>query len=797
MLSTLLEHFTFDGGLLAVVTGSVEPGKGKWMFFPGAPTEGVPEGEVYFGPAQRKARGNKKEDILGTRALWVDVDSPQRPTTTLPYSAAVWSGHGWHLYWFLEEPLKDIELIESYNKLLVTDTAGGDMGCWNVNRFMRVPGSVNLKDPNDPIKVEVKKLEPDLKYAASDFKVLVNLEKATRHRIRTGDSRGFQSRSERDWSIVTSLVKGGASEKLIQKIFENQPCGDKFHEDGGDEYLNYTISRAASRTQEGGAKRRDLEVREDGYYSQVGRSIKRVSTFTILPTYLIDGTILGGEDAIVGDVSASGHTWSGITFTRTAFTAVHRFDRETPIAAWQWLGRDEEVRMLLPHLLKELSDKGMPRIVGVPRLGLFQYKDKWYFVGNKGLWSEEAYFEGHSGPLGWIPTQREHPVMEMGATKPSDEFLEAVAKGVPALNEPGVIWPMIGWFAASIIKPWLEQQRYRFPVLNVSGTKGSGKTTLLQNIFMPLFGQSEPKSYDARTTRFVVLSVLGSTNAIPVAFSEFRSESVSEFIRYILLAYDTGHDPRGRSDQTTVDYPLTAPFSVDGEDVISDPAARERILVAALHPKTVEEKGPYWNAYQSLISIISPVFASYYIPYTLQRLSCGDVLHLLKECHADVFQAFPQSMPDRVRRNHVVSWLGIRLWCDALGGDTPDCKEALGGSIGTVYNLVSGRARTLVDEFVEGVVNASAIRSIRTGTIGNKFWFQLSSAYEWWIINRKRSGRGSLERDSILTQLKEAPYYIGSSVVDGVWVHSIDLDKAQQVGLDVPAHLGPYIKETE
>ena len=757
--------------------------------------EVVPTGgaELYYTPAFTDGKGRDKDNILGTHALWVDVDSPAKPSCTLPPSLVVWSGHGWHYYWYVAPAITDRELIESYNKILIRDLGGdSDNACWNCNRLLRVPGSSNNKEPAAPVVCEIRS-ETGVCYTADDFVTLDKLDKAARHKIKTGDSRGYKSRSERDWAVVSALVRAGGADSLIHTIFAHNPCGDKVRDETtAAGYLDTTITKARSRKDAvaGGSVDNTFEKREDGYYVGGKRGARRVSTFTIDPRILLDGSILSSEDALVGSVTASGHEWKDIVFTRSAFSGILKMDKETPVAAWQWLGRDDDVRHLLPHLMTELQAKGLPRSVAAPAIGLYNLKDVWYFVGDKEVISASETWPGYTGPIGWLPSKAEHPKLSLEEHDVSEKDLAELAELLPQLNEEEVIWPLLGWYASTALKPWLEVKGYRFPILNVSGTRGSGKTTLIQRVLMPLFGQKTPKSYDAGTTKFVMLSCLGSTNAVPIAFSEFRYESVEKFLRYILLSYDSGHDPRGRADQSTVDYILSAPFSVDGEDLIADPAARERIVVAALHPNTISEGGIAYDSFKRFRASTTARrttswFGGYYLRYILSRLATGDIEDLLLEASRGVFQDFPGRLPDRVRNNHIVTYLGIRLFCDATGISCPS-PTILTRSINSVFNVGSGRSRTLADDFVEDATNAVPCNVFKYVISEGVFWIQISSAHGWWTMLRRRMGKTALERDAIGSQLKEAPYYVEARLVEGTWMHGINLAGAQDAGLDIP-----------
>jgi hypothetical protein len=781
-----LKEFRF-GGLLAVALD--HPSEPLTKYYAQDEDITIPnDRNVFFGPAMRATKSSLKTAVLGSSALWIDADDPQKPLCTLPPSAIVSSGGGFHIYWFLDVPILDVEELEALNHLLIEDVPTADKGSWNANRVLRIPGTSNLKY-TPPAPVQLTLFRPLMKYSKEHIKILAKLDSKTRHKIRTGDSRGYRSRSERDWAIVTKLIQAGASDELIDRIFTHQPCGDKAGENG--HYLEQTLekARATVKAEASGPEAPRLIQGADGYYLQSKRGTKRLSTFTIVPKVLLDGSQFESEDAIVCDVIASGYTWEGKVFSRTAFTSVHRFDTEAPVAAWQWLGRDDDIRTLLPHLLDQLRTAGLPKVGATSVLGLHKIRGEWVFLGNREVLTSTELFKGYDGPLCWLPSRKEHPELDL-IPKVKPEEVKWLGEMIPQLNESETIWPMIGWYAATCLKPWFEQNHYRFPILNVVGTRGSGKTTLIQRVFLSLFGQTDPKTYDAGTTKFVTLALLGSSNAVPIAFSEFRYEFVEKLLRTVLLAYDTGHDPRGRGDQTTVDYPLSAPFSIDGEDLVADPAARERLVVAHLHPDAIAEGTECYTIFQTVRAEMPQGFAGYYLSEVLKMLP--NLEELLKEARVKVFEAFPISLPDRVRNNHIVMYFGILLWCKITESEPPDAK-ILTRSISSVFNIEAGRASTLADVMVEDIVNVVAQGTTYFNTAydstGCVLWFQLSPAHSWWVSSRRRSGRGALERDAIKAQLKEAPYSVTPQVVSDAWMYGIDLAKAVEAGLDIPSKI--------
>ncbi len=785
-MKDFLEHFMFKGGKIGLAIGHPS----RLTLHSSLPTTLDMNTDVYFTPALRNGGEDSmgKAGVIGTRVVWADVDDERLPRTTFPPSIVVHSGHGHHLYWSLNKVLTSPDAIEAINKALISDIPTADKASWNVNRVLRVPGTINSKKPLSDVKL--LRTNSDIHYTIQDFNVLAALDRKARHKIKTGDRRGYKSRSERDWAVVTALVQAGASDELIGLLFLTQPVGDKVRDSSTHEnYFRITLERARS-SNAVKISQQDFVEDDDGYYVHTRRGKRRVSTFIITPKLLLDGSGFGAEDAIVGDVTASEYVWENITFSRGAFTSVRKMDAEAPVAAWQWLGNDTDVRKLLPFLMEDLVGNGLPRVAASPVIGLHFIKDKPYFVGHDQTLTDDQLWNGYGGPIAWLPNRREHPKLQLSPRKPTKKQLATIGSSIPALNHSQSIWPMVGWYASASLKPWLETEGYRFPTLNVTGSRGSGKTTLIQRVMMPLFGQVDPKSYDAGTTRFVTLSLLGSSNAVPIAFSEFRYESVERFLRFVLLSYDTGHDPRGRPDQTTVDYPLMAPFSLDGEDIITDPAARQRIVVVLLTTKTIDEGSDAYRAYKALK--IPPSFGGYYMQSVLQRLVKGELRRVLSSARKAMFEAFPSKLPDRVRNNHIVAYFGVKLWCDVVGMDPPPAS-VMERSITTVYNTEVGRGRMLVDDLVEDVVNGAAASEHRFkwdyDEGSNILYFQMATAHAWWVEKRRRQGRGSLERDSLRQQMKEVSFARKPSIRKGVWMFGVHLPSALEADLDVPKRI--------
>lgn len=805
----------FEGhtGYVEIGVGTIEHDGRRWIPIDDLSGAGfrvaLKEGQqLYFGPAVRSVQGRMgKANCKGSGVCWVDVDRMDLPDSlkVMMPTLIVQSGGGFHLYWKLRTYCENLEALEKANASL-SHAVGGD-SAHNIDRMLRVPGSFNHKyDP--PRECQLIHYDPSVAYEVEQLGVLDRLDRKTIHKILTGDQRGFKSRSERDWSIVRALVTAGADDSTILQIFAANSCGDKYREEGikGPLYLSHTLQKV--RETAPGAQGVSAYVEEDHcYYIATSKGRARVSTFTIEPTLLLETDT---EDFIVGHVRAAGtnHVWEDVVWPRSSFNGVASLSKCLTKAAWVWLGRDQDVRGLLAMLINKLQADGVPlaRATGVIGRHTVEGDPRHFFVSNDSvLASDGSYWARPSdAPIMWVDHGREHPQLALQDRGWGPEDMRRLVELLPRINEEPKMWALIGWHMACALKSELERLGYRFPILNLTGTKGSGKTTVVLRIFQPLLGYTAPVSYDIDTTHFVSMSLMGSSNGVPIAFSEYRAATEGEFLRRVLLSYDTGMDARGNPDQTTTQYPLIAPFSLDGEDKLEDPAALERMIVVVLSPQTIEEGSESFSAFEELRSLD---LGAYALPYYRHVLTM-DVAAVLDEAEDAVHQAFPASLPDRVRRNLTVCWTGVLAFISFAAEYGCECTVETGASVlwhalGNVYSTELGRAPIGADDLVEFVINGAAIATRRYPweLEDGVLWFQLAPAYEAYVQHRASQRKPSLSRNALRMQLGELErdYMVPPAVRQlknrRVLAYGVSLSRASQRGLDVPETFNTKIIE--
>lgn len=129
---------------------------------------------IWVGVAPRPKVGDSAPVLH--RALWCDFDATVKSVEQAsgsilsaglpPATMLVWSGNGVHGYWALEEPATPDEVkpyAKGLHQALPTDATHDS------SRIMRVPGTLNVKDPDHPSSCYIAEHDPERTYALTDF----------------------------------------------------------------------------------------------------------------------------------------------------------------------------------------------------------------------------------------------------------------------------------------------------------------------------------------------------------------------------------------------------------------------------------------------------------------------------------------------------------------------------------------------------------------------------------------------------------------------------------------------------
>jgi len=241
----------------------------------------------------KKGRG-AEADVIAIPGLWFDLDclEGKHNQQDLPSKAEalafihefplrpsilIWSGGGLHAYWLFKKPLyfhtpeereavKDLSSRFQRSILQRSEARGWKLdNTSDLVRLLRLPGTLNHKC--DPVLVEIFE-ESGLRYLPADLDLSTERPSGSREKASSSQaSSGLESlrlsiankklikegvpageRSEAVMSVITSLLRAGAGEDLIIRIFENHPegIGRKFMEKGSgrEKWLRDEIRRS-------------------------------------------------------------------------------------------------------------------------------------------------------------------------------------------------------------------------------------------------------------------------------------------------------------------------------------------------------------------------------------------------------------------------------------------------------------------------------------------------------------------------------------------------------------------------
>lgn len=250
------------------------------------------------GSKQRGAGG--KENLLATRALWVDVDelppgdrrerylAETLPLCGIPPSFVVDSGGGLHIYWLLEEPTSLATEAERdhFECILrgLCEVLDGDRAATDSSRILRVAGTMNYPDERKRAKgrtaVPCTMLQADngRSYQLADFEDFaergqkLHAEKAERVVLNAGTWDGKLPAS------VTAAIERKRNAKLRERWQDPDEQGDRASElDQG--VANYLALEGVKAESIGHAlrfrrQRTDARPKHEGYYDlTVGKAL--------------------------------------------------------------------------------------------------------------------------------------------------------------------------------------------------------------------------------------------------------------------------------------------------------------------------------------------------------------------------------------------------------------------------------------------------------------------------------------------------------------------------------------------
>ncbi|MDP6599581.1 MAG: hypothetical protein QGI86_27570, partial [Candidatus Poribacteria bacterium] len=396
---------------------------------------------------------------------------------------------------------------------------------------------------------------------------------------------------------------------------------------------------------------------ETHYYRQLNQGDdtinKQLSSFVIQPKQRI---LLEGKENLSADLITQDGSVHPTVFPRSAWNSKEGFMHQLSSLDLHWYGTAHDVQCLQAIV----SSHPVPMKEGTTKLG--HQGDYWIWpdsvVDTQGIVEDP--------PLVYLPLGGKGELDDKlkPTHLPPTEYktlLEQIYTHLFSLNRPEVVIPTIGWFMATPFKKLLSRRFEGFPHLSVAGTRGAGKSTFLRLMWRLMGFQvgNASRLFSCTETNFVMLKLLSSTSTIPIILDEFKPydmpvQRLKALTRTLRKAYDGEKEFRGRPDQTTNEYALTAPVAIAGEVSLSEGALLERIIAIEMSPNHLNQQ--MRKSFHSMQALPLQAFISGYIPFVLST-PMEKQLQETELVAVDLLNLGP--MPDRVRNNLMIMIFGF------------------------------------------------------------------------------------------------------------------------------------------
>ena len=165
------------------------------------------------------------------------------------------------------------------------------------------------------------------------------------------------------------------------------------------------------------------------------------------------------------------------------------------------------------------------------------------------------------------------------------EAVRTVLELLPQSRLPAQSVAILGWFYSVPAKPLIHDCENEFNHLHVRGKTETGKTSCLQ-LFTEAFGMT-PNPSGAGATTFSLEQLHAGSRGAPVWIDEYKpsdmnQETADALHRYLRIATREGTQTKGRPDQSFTSFKLQSPICLSGEQQVTEPAVRRRMLQVRL-----------------------------------------------------------------------------------------------------------------------------------------------------------------------------------------------------------------------
>ena len=488
--------------------------------------------------------------------------------------------------------------------------------------------------------------------AIKDRKILIMMD---------GDEAGQQSSRK----LESSLVNQASSVSVVQ-LPNNKDPNDILKQEGISVLRSYLPSLKSIGIKE--INQPSGNGLSEGKLTYLNDDGKPISSFIIRPKYRVWNR--GKEDLMVEFLTSDDKRYDQ-HMPRQCWNNLQSFLNQLPSIDLQFHGTFKDIQ----SVLELVSRHQVPTKKGTDKLGFHLDQEIWLMpkqvLNRQGLVENPKlqYLPDGGNRGGVLDQMVEYQQLEDDQYL---DFIEALLTHILQLNKTEVILPILGWFMATPLKPKIQQRFGGFPVLMVSGTRGAGKTSLMKLFWaMSGFSIDRNKLLSVTETSFMLLKLFSASWSIPIVFDEFKAHDLklddrNKFTRYLRRSYNGEFEHRGRPDLSSIEYELSSPVAVIGEDSLTEGALLERIIPIDIPATGIDHQMK--QAYQSVKKLPLAAFNSRYVPY-MMSIDFKTEIQTAEQIVNDVLQNQPIES-ERISNNLVTVVFGLQQFfqfADSLG----------------------------------------------------------------------------------------------------------------------------------
>jgi hypothetical protein len=585
-----------------------------------------------------------------------------------------------------------------------------------------------------------------------------------------------------------------------------------------EEYYIYCSSEHKTywEEQQGG---KGLFTRGDNQYYKM-RRVGNTYVETMLASFILDPKerLLydKGGDVTICDVYAnSGAVYPDRHITNTDWYSKVKFLTAIGYSDCVFLGSDNEVLGLSNYLMKRVPiiKKGS-KVIGL-------VEDLWVMTDRNfdknGELASPRIIPSEKGAEAFH-NKIEYPVIPK---KEMDDMFDKFYSLIMNINDINTIAPFVFWSFIAPLKARIlgEKLMDGFPHLFVHGNQGGGKTSTAM-LFMRMYGYNISGVFSCTMNPFPMLKLMTATNGTPIVLDEFKKSDLTQFQvdqvqRMMRRSYSNEIESKGKADQSTVDYQLSAPMIVMGEWDIAQPAIRERILLSNF-TGAVKNSQQMQLDFEKLRLLPLESFMNAYIPFALGV----DIKTMVLDSINHIILNYPQAQP-RLRKNLAILHSGYKLFNEfaTFNNIVPpkiDIDAIILSQISDITDTISGVVKSSLDQLLEGIaIMASGGNGIaenydykvvadrKSGVKGLAINFKsIFPEFKEWA-RRTQYDIEFLDPKSYKKLFKETDYVISMDKIVKYFNESvarslfIDIDKALKAGLDLEGFIGVALSDED